>query len=141
MVQEARNSNHKFMWMKNPIRQFGLGLLFASVLGGACSPNNEAAIDGDPKFKQLNKWETAFDRSVLLEEIDVRIAQNNPDQELPVITVDENAVFQEMDGFGYTLNGGSAMLIETQLSEEKKESLLEELFSRKENAIGVNFLR
>src|SRR5690554_525416 len=125
------------MKMNKPIRQLGLGLLFVSVLAGACSPNNRAGVDRGSDFKQLSKWETAFDRSVLLEQSDARVPRIAPDQELPVITVDEQAVFQEMDGFGYTLNGGSAMLIETKLSETKKESLLEELFSRKETAIGV----
>ena len=55
------------------------------------------------------------------------------------ITVSENNTFQTMDGFGFTLTGGSAMHINAMPSSAKSE-LLQELFSV-ENGIGVSYLR
>ncbi len=56
------------------------------------------------------------------------------------IEVDSNQAFQTMDGFGFTLTGGSAYLI-NRLPATEKAALLRELFSNDENAIGVSYLR
>lgn len=112
-----------------------LGLLSVACQSPRSDGESKVALDG------IRKWETSFDRSVLLEPSEIKIDGEVDGEQLPMIEVHEEEVFQEMDGFGYTLNGGSAMLIMTQLSEEKRNALLDELFSRKENAIGINFLR
>ena len=56
------------------------------------------------------------------------------------ITVSEETTFQDMDGFGYTLTGGSAMLINN-MAYSNRASLLEELFGSGTNSIGVSYLR
>ena len=56
------------------------------------------------------------------------------------ITVDTTQRFQTMDGFGYTLTGGSAQLINA-LSDSIKETLLRELFTTKGDGIGISFIR
>lgn len=56
------------------------------------------------------------------------------------INVSEGTSYQEMDGFGYTLTGGSAMLINNMSSSTRSE-LLQELFGTGENSIGVSYLR
>lgn len=56
------------------------------------------------------------------------------------INVNEGTTYQKMDGFGYTLTGGSAMLINN-MSQSAKNSLLQELFGQGENSIGVSYLR
>lgn len=56
------------------------------------------------------------------------------------INVSEETSYQEMDGFGYTLTGGSATLING-MSSSAKANLLEELFGTGENSIGVSYLR
>tara|TARA_S200000501_G_scaffold356058_1_gene378378 strand:- start:7 stop:1524 length:1518 start_codon:yes stop_codon:yes gene_type:complete len=56
------------------------------------------------------------------------------------ITVSEETIYQEMDGFGYTLTGGSAMLIYN-MAYSNRASLLEELFGNGTNSIGVSYLR
>jgi glucosylceramidase len=59
----------------------------------------------------------------------------------PVIEVDTSQRFQEIDGFGYTLTGGSAFLLKQKLSDEKRAALLRELFSKDGNNIGISYLR
>ncbi len=57
-----------------------------------------------------------------------------------MIEVDDKQTYQSIDGFGYTLTGGSATLI-NKLPEGQKDALLKELFSADGNGIGVNYLR
>jgi glucosylceramidase len=58
-----------------------------------------------------------------------------------IIEVDTNRQFQPIDGFGYTLTGGSAYLLKQKLSDQQRTALLKELFSRDEKGIGVSYLR
>lgn len=56
------------------------------------------------------------------------------------INVSDATTYQTMDGFGYTLTGGSAQLINN-MSAAAKNDLLQELFGTGENSIGVSYLR
>lgn len=56
-----------------------------------------------------------------------------------VIKVDPGRTYQTMDGFGYTLTGGSARLINA-MSPEAGDALLRELF-QPGDGIGVSYLR
>lgn len=56
------------------------------------------------------------------------------------INVSEATTYQEMDGFGYSLTGGSAMLINS-MSSSSRLTLLQELFGTGESSIGVSYLR
>lgn len=58
-----------------------------------------------------------------------------------IIDVDTSERFQAIDGFGYSLTGGSADLINTKLGTTEKANLLRELFLRDDNGIGVSYLR
>lgn len=56
------------------------------------------------------------------------------------ILVDTTNRFQTMDGFGYTLTGGSAQLIHA-LNDSLQNSLLRELFTTEDDGLGISFLR
>ena len=56
------------------------------------------------------------------------------------ITIDTVITYQTMDGFGYTLTGGSAQHIH-QMSDEARANLLQELFGTDTISIGVSYLR
>ena len=58
----------------------------------------------------------------------------------PTIHVDVKQTYQSIDGFGYTLAGGSAMLIH-QMTANARAALLRELFSTSGKSIGVSYLR
>jgi glucosylceramidase len=58
----------------------------------------------------------------------------------PFIDVDSTQTFQTVDGFGYTLTGGSAFVI-NRLTAAEKTNLLQELFGNGSNSIGVGYLR
>lgn len=126
--------------MEMKVFKFGVAALMLGILSAACQ-SSKSDEGSNATSSTIRKWETTFDRSALLEPVTIEVEEDVAEESLPVINIQKEEVFQEMDGFGFTLNGGSAMLIMTQLSEEKRSALLEELFSRNENAIGINFLR
>ena len=88
----------------------------------------------------LAVWLTAADQTLLLQRQidDLRFADNAND--FPVITVDAERKYQVIEGFGFSLTGGSAMLI-SRLPDPDRSALLRELFLPGGGGIGVSFLR
>lgn len=85
-------------------------------------------------------WLTKGDKSALFKKQDVILNFSDQLNPWPNIAVDESQTFQGIDGFGYTLTGGSATLI-NQLPESRKAALLDELFRWDSTHIGVSYLR
>ncbi len=56
------------------------------------------------------------------------------------INVDVSTEYQEMDGFGFSLTGGSALHLNN-MSTSKRKALLNELFAYDEENIGISYLR
>lgn len=96
---------------------------------------------GNPvaKADSISSWITTGDRSFLLRE-QAKIALTATNNQVAPIVVDTTKTYQTIDGFGYTLTGGSAQLINS-LNGSDKEALLKELFGNNTNSIGVNYLR
>jgi glucosylceramidase len=81
------------------------------------------------------------DKSVLfVRQTPLKITESVADSRGSVIHVDASQTFQTIDGFGYTLTGGSAMLIH-QMGTSARKALLNELFSTTDKGIGVSYLR
>ncbi|MCS4435405.1 glycoside hydrolase family 30 protein [Aquiflexum gelatinilyticum] len=57
-----------------------------------------------------------------------------------VIRLDESVTYQVMDGFGFTLSQGSAIHL-LGMRPEPRNEILQELFGKGENSIGVSYLR
>jgi glucosylceramidase len=85
-------------------------------------------------------WLTDPSDSILFKQQDQKIASADKSPNTPVITVDKSKVYQQMDGFGFALTGGSAALI-NQMSGPEQARLLNELFAQDKNNIGVSYLR
>lgn len=91
------------------------------------------------KTTTIDYWLTKPDQSVLLQkQTSIPFAAQKNDH--PVISIQTKKTFQQIDGFGYALTGGSAWLINN-LEASKKKELLNELFGRGENAIGISYIR
>lgn len=89
--------------------------------------------------KKIKAWITKGDQSLLLKEQPALSFQNGPGIN-PAITVDAGQTYQEIDGFGFALTGGSATLIH-QLPAATRKALLQELFGRGSKDIGISYLR
>lgn len=89
--------------------------------------------------QKVDFWLTKNDQSVLLKEQN-KLSFSGKINKLPTIEIDETQTFQTIDGFGYSLTGGSALVI-NQLSKENKAKLLQELFGNKKDSISISYLR
>lgn len=58
----------------------------------------------------------------------------------PVIRIDEKQRYQTIDGFGYALTGGSAMLL-MRMSQPARTALIKEMFATDGDHIGTSYLR
>jgi glucosylceramidase len=90
---------------------------------------------------QVAEWLTSADRSALLTRQAGPIAFAAPDAlDLPVIHVDAETRYQQMEGFGFALTGGSCELL-MRMSPHHRHELLEELFGEADASIHVSYLR
>lgn len=133
----------KFQIMVNSIYRlvFKIAFVFLSflVLNGC---NDDAPAEFIPPVE--SEVETSFflttpDQSSLLRSSDSGLLPMSSNSNF-TINVLENETFQTMDGFGYTLTGGSAMLINN-MSTSARSELLDELFGDDDNSIGISYLR
>ncbi|PTN26630.1 hypothetical protein, partial [Desulfonatronum sp. SC1] len=84
---------------------------------------------------------TKADESVLFKkQKPVEISNKNREKTTITIGVNDYKQYQVIDGFGFTLTGGSARLI-NEMQPEVRQSLLNELFGVDGDAIGVSYLR
>lgn len=87
----------------------------------------------------VEMWFTSANKQNLLVKANVNISFQSQVGNGAVIEVDTATTYQTMDGFGYTLTGGSAYVMNQQLDQSQRENLLKELFSQ--DGIGVSYLR
>lgn len=93
-----------------------------------------------PVVSDIEYWVTKGDQSVLLQKQVAPLSFGTVANANLVIEVDSTQGYQGIDGFGYTLTGGSADLINS-LNATTRQALLRELFSTDNNGIGVSYLR
>jgi glucosylceramidase len=82
---------------------------------------------------------TKADQSVLFTKQATGVSLHT-ENSYPVIHVKSSEEFQEIDGFGYSLTGGSAMHIH-KMSSSARSKVLQELFKTDGEHIGVSYLR
>ena len=85
-------------------------------------------------------WITSPDQMMFFKKQSTELNFSSSSNYFPSILVDTTQTFQTMDGFGFAMTGGSAMLI-NQLTATTKEALLNELFRSDSTFIGTNYLR
>lgn len=92
---------------------------------------------------QLTQTVTTANGMLLLKQVNAPILPSiGMDKSNPMDTIflDDQQQFQKIEGFGYTLTGGSAQLLH-QLSKQKRAALLKEMFGQGPNDLHVNYLR
>jgi glucosylceramidase len=105
-----------------------------------CGAGNAQTVKQVKSNGTVSMWLTKADQSALLQKQDDVLKFGTVKNSNPTIEVDASKKFQTIDGFGYTLTGGSAGLINS-LDPAAKKALLKELFSTAGNSIGVSYLR
>jgi glucosylceramidase len=140
--------------MKKYRLNIGIGVLVAAFLFVQCSCSKKSTVQdnsgggggggGTPPTTENNSdvtlWVTKADQTILLQKQSSVLAFGTVTGTPQVITIDSTQTFQTVDGFGYTLTGGSASLINA-LPAADKANLLNELFGSAANSISVSYLR
>jgi glucosylceramidase len=129
--------------------QNGRYLLTLLALVGMIGCKQEKGDDGTPVnpppppppvTNDVDFWLTKGDQSVKLQKQAVILGFATKTNVYPNIEVNESTSFQSIDGFGYTLTGGSAEMING-LAASAKAELLQELFGNSASSISINYLR
>ncbi|MBI5857171.1 MAG: glucosylceramidase [Sphingobacteriales bacterium] len=111
------------------------------VCGDCSQKEGETPVPPSPTLlNEVDVWMTKPDQSVLLQKQTDILSFSSTTNSYPTISVDSAIMYQTVDGFGYTLTGGSAWLI-NRMGNTEKAGLLNELFGNSGNSIGVNYLR
>ncbi|WP_317172587.1 glycoside hydrolase family 30 protein [Flavobacterium muglaense] len=111
------------------------------VLWSCSSTTNTVAETGVcGASSQMDFWLTKGNESVKLEKQSSILGFGSVSNDFSNIEVDDSKIFQTIDGFGYTLTGGSAQVI-NQLNTQKRKELLKELFGTGQNEISVSYVR
>ncbi|CAN5479310.1 hypothetical protein BH10BAC3_BH10BAC3_32290 [soil metagenome] len=130
--------------MKMPKLQYTL-ILFLLIMSSCKRDIANEKINGEiiissaiAANEPVSVWVTTGDKSKLLQQQATINFAPDAGKNRTTVTVNENAVFQSMEGFGYTLTQGSAKVINT-LASTQQTALLDELFSS--NGIGISTIR
>jgi glucosylceramidase len=118
------------------------------VLVGGCSKgggDNDEGNNPPPTNPPVTNSDVAFyltnpDQSALFKKQNVSLVFGNTSNSFATIEVDTTQTYQTIDGFGYTLTGGSATLLNG-LSATTLDALLKDLFLWDSTNIGVSYLR
>jgi glucosylceramidase len=130
--------NNKFFNMMK-----SLLLMFTIIALNNCSKqNNDDNPLPEPPIatNEVDFWLTKADQSVKLQKQSGILAFTDSYNNYPNIEVNDSQTFQTVDGFGFSLTGGSAQVINS-LSASKKQELLQELFGSNNNSIAISYLR
>ncbi|WP_153796888.1 glycoside hydrolase family 30 protein [Foetidibacter luteolus] len=110
-------------------------LLTATVLFVSCS--NKPGSESNGK-DSVTVWLTDPDKTVLFQQQSSLAFSDKTDS--AVIDINASQTYQTMDGFGYSLTGGSALHL-ANMDAASRAALLKELFATDGNNIGVSYLR
>lgn len=110
-----------------------------------CNKNGTSTQTPNPPdthtpINEVDMWLTKGDQSILLQKQNKTITFSNSGNAGSTIEVDDTKQYQTMEGFGYTLTGGSASLIH-QMEASKKSALINELFGNEASSIGISYIR
>lgn len=109
-----------------------------------CKKASSETVGGAPpvenKGTEVNTWLTTGDQSLLLQKQNLNLVFGTTSNSYSTITVDSSQTFQTIDGFGFTLTGASAYLI-NRMSTSSRDALLKEIFGNDSNSISVSYLR
>jgi glucosylceramidase len=89
---------------------------------------------------EIDFWLTKGDQSIKLEKQKSVLRFGNTSNNYANIELFDAQTFQTVEGFGYSLTGGSAQVI-MQLSADKRAALLQDLFGQTASSISVSYLR
>ena len=108
-----------------------LYLTLSSILTNSCAVENKKKVVNDSIIQsttqtenEVDFWLTKADESVKIQKQETILGFGTLINNYATIEVDVSQVFQSVDGFGFSLTGGSAEVI-NQLATEKKARIID----------------
>lgn len=122
-----------------------VALLSSMFIFGVCKKKDNGGGGGGnpnptPGTNDMEAWVTTGDRTSELQKQTATLSFGTTANGYLNVIVDSATSYQTVDGFGYTLTGGSAQLI-SQMGASERAALLQELFGTGTGQIGVSYLR
>jgi glucosylceramidase len=114
--------------------------LISCSRNGSQNNGRNTTTTGTTPVSDVDFWLTKGDQTVLLQKQNTALSFGTSANSNPFIDVDSTQTFQTIDGFGFTLTGGSAYVI-NKMDANSKASLLNELFGNGSSGIGISYLR
>src|SRR5690606_18489601 len=100
-----------------------------------------ASFGCSPSHQGVENWLTnTHDGSALFEKQPALPLVRGHGDDVRTIEIDSSQRYQTIDGFGFTLTGGSAYHL-MQMSRKARATLLQELFGSTGTDIGISYLR
>lgn len=116
---------------KNIVSGIVVAMAFAAMLTGCGSAKGT-------KSAQTGLWVTMPDKSAVLQK--QAVPSSNQSKNNLQLTINTVTTYQEMDGFGYTLSGGSAMHI-AKMSAPARAKFLQEIYGTNPEDLGSSYIR
>ncbi|MGE5149527.1 MAG: glycoside hydrolase family 30 protein [Rhodospirillaceae bacterium] len=88
----------------------------------------------------IEGWVTRDAKSLLQPLQPAAFSRSVPQEPLPTIEIDDSRTFQPIEGFGFSLTGGSAYLL-AGMTKAERADLLRELFGLTGESVGLSCLR
>lgn len=116
-------------------------LLVVSSLAFRCKEQGDDTPVPKPgqTVADVDFYLTKPDKSALLAKQEDAVFESTTNN-LPFIAIDSNTTYQQMDGFGFALTGGSALHLYN-MSSGSRQAILKELFGTQDSEIGISYLR
>lgn len=93
------------------------------------------------KGKSIQAWFTSPAQNIFFKKQGTPVYFTSMDSaRQTVIEIDETQRYQSIDGFGFSLTGGSALNL-MKMKKEERQALLQELFGTEKDHIGTSYLR
>jgi len=128
---------------------YSYSLALLGLLATGCKSSDSATPTPTPPLNptppasapsQVAVWLTMPDKSALFYRQRLSLQFGDNTNQNPTIVVDTAQTFQTMDGFGYTLTGGSAQVM-SRMDAGSRAALIKELFATDSTSLGVSYLR
>ena len=120
------------------MQQLLLLLAISGLLGCSKPKPGDQPVDPTPNLP-VQVWTTSGNGVNLLYPKTIDFSAGKDDR-FQTIEIDVAKPFQTIEGFGFTLTGGSAMLLH-QMEATQRAALLQSFFSQGDGGIGVSYLR
>ena len=116
-------------------------LSFTILVSTSCKSEHKSILSNKSNLSVVDFWLSDQNKSIIFSNQSTGVDTGKTKVNLfKDIDVNVDQTFQIMDGFGFALNGGSALNLYN-MNSTIRESLLEELFGQTNQSIRVSYLR